>query len=59
MAMTIVCKDCGSDDVSRDAWACWNVERQDWVLQVVFDAGFCQRCEEEAGLEERQIAEIV
>lgn len=56
MAITIVCKDCGSDDVSRDAWAGWDLERQDWVLQAVFDAGFCQRCEEEATLVERPVS---
>lgn len=48
----IVCSWCGSTDVSRDAWAAWNVARQDWVLSSVFDAGFCQACECERGLKE-------
>jgi hypothetical protein len=52
----IVCSWCGSADVSRDAWASWDVEEQDWVLGAVFDQGFCQACECERGLEERIIA---
>lgn len=50
--ITIVCSKCGSDHVSRDAWADWDVESQDWVLGAVFDAGFCHRCEGEASLAE-------
>lgn len=46
----IVCGSCGSTNVARDAWAEWDEERQEWVLQAVFDAGFCHRCEEEAKL---------
>jgi hypothetical protein len=50
--MRIVCSWCGSANVSRDAWASWNVEKQDWELGAVFDAGFCQACECERDLSE-------
>lgn len=52
MAIRIVCNDCGSDDIARDAWANWDEDRQEWVLHSVLDAGFCHRCEEEAKLVE-------
>lgn len=52
MAVRIVCGWCGSEDVSRDAWADWDVAAQAWVLRQVFDDGFCQACETWRGLEE-------
>lgn len=53
--MQIVCSWCGSADVSRDAWASWDVGKQAWVLGAVFDDGFCHACECERSLEERII----
>lgn len=41
-----VCSACGSEDVTKDAWAEWDIEKQDWVLQNVYDDTFCQTCEE-------------
>ena len=46
----IACSSCGSTNVSRDAWASWDVKEQRWVLGTVFDDGFCQVCERESGL---------
>lgn len=51
----IVCRDCGSEDVVRDAWAEWDVENQEWVLQDYFDAAYCNNCEGECKLEEKEI----
>ena len=51
----IRCKRCGSSDVRRDAWVEWDVEKQEWVLGTVFDAGHCEQCEGEASLEEVEI----
>jgi hypothetical protein len=34
MTITFVCGGCGSSDVSRDAWADPDVEKQEWVLRV-------------------------
>lgn len=48
----IVCETCGSERVTRDAWAEWDVDTQDWVLASVYDYAFCHDCEEDARLEE-------
>src|SRR5258708_37049362 len=49
---TIVCSNCGSDDVRRDATASWNIETQAWELSAVQDQGYCQHCQGEASLVE-------
>ena len=41
----MICEDCGSEEVTRDAWAEWSVEAQGWVLGAVFDYAFCHRCQ--------------
>lgn len=51
----IVCRDCGSDDVRRDAWAEWDEDLEEWTLGTVFDAGHCENCEGDASLEEVEI----
>lgn len=51
----IVCSNCGSDDVRRDAWATWDEGAQDWTLGEVFDQGFCAACDGEAHLDEQEI----
>jgi hypothetical protein len=48
----MVCKTCGSDDVSRDAWANWDIGAQQWVLGSVFDHAHCHRCDGETRLVE-------
>jgi hypothetical protein len=49
----MVCKTCGSADVVCDAWASWDVEKQDWVLNNTFDDTFCNKCEESCKIEKR------
>lgn len=56
--VAIVCSTCGSDRVSRDAWADWDSRSQEWVLGSVFDAGFCHRCEGETRLTEVPLRDI-
>jgi hypothetical protein len=51
----IVCRDCGGNNVCRDAWAVWDIDKQDWVLGAVFDDGHCDDCEGEARLEEVEL----
>jgi hypothetical protein len=53
----IVCGHCGSADVRRDAWAEWDVDKQDWVGGEVFDDGHCATCEGESRLEEMPLDE--
>lgn len=48
----IVCGTCGSDNVSRDAWANWDERTQQWVLGAVFDYGHCHLCDGESRLQE-------
>ena len=53
--LTMHCSSCGSDQVLRDAWAEWDVTQQCWVLQNVFDAAFCESCDSECSIEEREM----
>lgn len=55
MPVTYVCSTCGSDDVSRDAWAEWSVDAQRWVLRTEFDYAHCHRCDEETSLIEVEL----
>ena len=51
----IICRDCGGNNVCRDAWAVWDIDEQDWVLGAVFDDGHCDDCECGARLEEVEL----
>lgn len=51
------CNACGSTAVKRDAWAVWDKEKQDWILDQVFDEAFCEDCEKETSLYEEEIME--
>ena len=55
--IAIVCKHCGSDDVSRDAWADWDIKKQQWVLRTAFDYAHCHRCDGETSLVEVELAQ--
>jgi len=55
MKVEYACGTCGSDHISRDAWADWDAETQQWVLGAVFDYAHCHRCEGETSLTERTI----
>lgn len=46
----VCCMTCGSQNVKRDAWASWDPDIQEWVLEQVFDAGHCDDCDGEASL---------
>lgn len=39
-----ICSVCGSEEVRRDAYAAWDVEKQEWVLLTVFDTVDCEQC---------------
>jgi hypothetical protein len=57
MPQKMICTTCGSDDVKRDAWAVWSVEKQDWILDNVFDYAYCEKCESECSITEIKIEE--
>lgn len=49
-----VCSRCGSPNVSANAAACWNHEKQDWTVTNVFDKGHsCDDCGDECKIEWR------
>ena len=48
----MVCKRCGSEEVTRDAWAEWDVEAQMWHAAAVFDHAYCHRCQSDASIAE-------
>ena len=52
MAVEYVCSLCGGNSVTRDAWAEWDLEEQDWVLGTVYDYAFCHDCQKETRLKE-------
>ena len=54
----IACGWCNSPNVSRDAWADWDVASQSWTLGTVFDQGFCHDCERERSLVEVPVNEV-
>ena len=45
------CAHCHSEDVVRDAWASWSVERQEWALGQTFDHAYCETCETDSTIE--------
>ena len=42
------CGSCGATDVLRDAWACWEENRQEWVLHSTYDFYQCENCSAES-----------
>ena len=54
--VTFVCEKCGSHLVTRDAWAEWDEEEQEWVLGAAYDYTFCHNCEVETNLLEVELA---
>lgn len=54
--VTFVCKQCGGTTVTRDAWAEWNVDDQEWQLGAAYDYAFCHDCEAETHLVEVELA---
>lgn len=51
----MVCGTCGSTLVTRDAWAEWDEEEQDWILGAAYDYSFCHFCEGETRIQELPI----
>lgn len=46
--MKKVCKYCGSTDVVADTFARWDEEKNDWIVDSVYDKGaYCNECDGE------------
>lgn len=54
-----VCRTCGSPNVVKDAWAGWDEDKQNWVLENHFDDAFCNTCEENTKLDWKGIPDPV
>lgn len=39
-----VCARCGSEAISREAWAQWDADAQQWVIATLFDFAHCHSC---------------
>ena len=51
----MICSFCKSEDVSRDATARWNFAGQEWELASVQDQAYCDDCDGETSLEEKEL----
>lgn len=49
--VNMVCETCGSERVTRDAWAEWNKDAQEWTFGAVYDYAFCHACEKDTHTE--------
>jgi predicted RNA-binding Zn-ribbon protein involved in translation (DUF1610 family) len=45
-----VCACCGNDDITRDATARWDIDKQDWDLSSYEDATWCGECGDECDI---------
>ena len=52
MPIDYVCRSCGGNTVTRDAWAEWDAAVQDWVLGAAFDYAYCHDCDGDTKLVE-------
>ncbi|QTH24729.1 MULTISPECIES: hypothetical protein [Sphingomonadaceae] len=42
------CRDCGSINLTRDAFAAWDSDTQQWVLSAIYQSTTCHACEAES-----------
>lgn len=54
--ISYVCRHCGSSAVFMDAWAAWDADKQDWVLDHTSTTEFCNDCYAETRLIEVELA---
>ena len=47
------CAHCGGTEILRDAYARWDDENQEWMLDSTFDYFYCSDCEGETSIEWR------
>lgn len=48
----MVCGTCGSKLVTRDAWAEWDEDEQEWGLGETYDYSYCHFCDGETRIQE-------
>ncbi|CCW16957.1 hypothetical protein EBBID32_12960 [Sphingobium indicum BiD32] len=42
------CRDCGSTNLTRDAFAGWDSDTQQWVLSAIYQSTTCHACDAES-----------
>ena len=53
-----LCSTCLTSEVKVDAWAMWDEESQEWVLQSTYDANaYCDTCDGECSIEWQYLEE--
>jgi hypothetical protein len=50
--LQMVCGTCGSKLVTRDAWAEWDEDEQEWGLGETYDYSYCHFCDGETRIQE-------
>jgi hypothetical protein len=53
--ITKICRHCGSENVSVDATARWNVDTQSWELAGLFDNSDCEDCGGETDIADKDL----
>ena len=56
MKVRMVCDNCGSEDVLRDAFAKWDYDSQEWIFNSTLDTTSCNTCGEEDCVEEKAVS---
>tara|TARA_R110000851_G_scaffold158631_5_gene301688 strand:+ start:1062 stop:1244 length:183 start_codon:yes stop_codon:yes gene_type:complete len=54
--ITKVCDKCGSEEVYFNAIATWDYRKQDWVLGEDLHRPWCERCDAEITVEDKEDA---
>jgi hypothetical protein len=49
--MRVICRECGSEDVVRDAWVRWDASSQAWEIATTLPAAYCHQCDGEVALD--------
>jgi len=57
MPVNYICRECDSEEVTRDAWAAWDLDAQKWALGAAYDYAYCHMCEAETRLVEIEISD--
>jgi hypothetical protein len=53
--VTMICSNCKSENVNCDATAVWDVDKQDWVLIQTLPNEWCNDCDGETSIDEREL----
>ena len=54
--LKMVCTTCRGINVMCDAYAIWNLQRQEWELSNTFDKGaYCDDCDGETTIDEEEV----